>query len=169
MPDIRFRKHHLRDRHNLIRRHLRDRHRLIRHHLRDRILSRKWGEGWWVQISAHKLQHSLCSCFTKRSFTIKIVYTSKRPSKPVFRWKLTFYPITPCSNDIIRFRIKFCIQHNRLKQQHKSSSESGADYTYVKKPVSQAKTYFFCPKAPSENSTIRFKIKFCIWHNRLER
>ena len=40
------------------------RHHVERHHLRDRRLSRG-GERPWVQISAHKLQHSLCSRFTK--------------------------------------------------------------------------------------------------------
>ncbi len=64
-------------------------------------------------------------CREKRGFYNK--NTSKEPSKSVFRWKPIFYPITSSKNSTIRFRIKFCIHHNRLERQYKSSGKSGPE------------------------------------------
>ena len=50
--------------------------------------------------------------------------------------------MTPCKNGTIRRRIKFWVQHKQLENQHKSSSESGADFTYVKNQFFQVKLYF---------------------------
>jgi hypothetical protein len=72
-------------------------------------------------------------------------------------------------NDIIRCRIKFCIQHNKLEDQHNSLSESGqvilenASWNRSFGPIDVLLLSY-----RSENDIIRRRIKFCIQHNTLE-
>ncbi len=73
-------------------------------------------------------------------------------------------------NDIIRCRIKFCIQHNELEHQHNSLSESGqvilenASWNRLSGTIDVLLLSY-----RSENDIIRRRIKFCIQHNTLEQ
>ncbi len=59
-------------------------------------------------------------------------YTAGTPSFSRFLGTIEVLSLSyPAENGTIRCRIKFCIQHNTLEDQHKLVSESGANFPYV--------------------------------------
>jgi hypothetical protein len=72
-------------------------------------------------------------------------------------------------NGTIRCRIKFCMQHSTLEEQHKWLGESGHDILLEHSRARVLGTIEVLSFSyTAENGTIRCRIKFCIQHSTLE-
>ena len=123
----------------------------------------RWRIKFCMQRNELENQHSFTSEYQWGllwEFPRNTGFSPKNPS---------FCSMTPFKNSITRCRIKFCIQHNQLGNQHRFTSEYQQRLLWELprnlgfSPANPS----FCSMTPIRNTITRCKIKFCIQHNQL--